>query len=431
MSPGTNQYDSRTHRIARSLAARGDTVTVYARWRSGLAPEESLDGYRVVRLRVARGGDGRGVAGRRRADRARTGPGGRRRADVALLRHALGQRVRHARERWRAWQDGNLVLRRFREFPGKYRAWSHGFEAGVEPHDLWHGMWAGSLPVLERVRKRHGGRTIYDPRDVFLRSRFYATMPRWQRYLLTHLERHWAHRADAVIAVSEPYAAMMERDLDLRDVPVIRNCAERWDPPVPRPDLIRDALSLPSSTVIVLYQGGLLVERGVEQAMDAILDVPNAVLVCQGFGDQEERLRARAARAPWRGHVRFVDPVPPGKLRLWAASSDLMVMLIQPANENHAHTTPQKLWEAMAAGVPVVAADLPGMRAVIDETGCGVVCDPTDPAAIAIAIRGLLDLGGDGLRAVGERGLAAAHASYSWERQFEELERVYDRLLRP
>ena len=44
----------------------------------------------------------------------------------------------------------------------------------VEPHDIWHGMWAGSLPALEAVRKRHGGRTLYDARDVFLRSRMFG-----------------------------------------------------------------------------------------------------------------------------------------------------------------------------------------------------------------------------------------------------------------
>jgi len=43
----------------------------------------------------------------------------------------------------------------------------------VEPHDIWHGMWAGSLPMLHMVRRRHGGATVYDPRDVFLRSRIY------------------------------------------------------------------------------------------------------------------------------------------------------------------------------------------------------------------------------------------------------------------
>ncbi len=53
LSHGTSQFDSRAHRVARSLAAAGDTVTLYSRHRPGLALEETVDGYRVVRIAVS------------------------------------------------------------------------------------------------------------------------------------------------------------------------------------------------------------------------------------------------------------------------------------------------------------------------------------------------------------------------------------------
>ena len=95
--------------------------------------------------------------------------------------------------------------------------------------------------------------------------------------------------------------------------------------------------------------------------------------------------------------------VPPAELLDWVASADIVAMPIQPSTLNHRLTTPNKLFEAMAVGVPVVASDLPGMAPIVAETGCGVVCDPTDPAAIADAIRSIFGLpaaraGGDGER---------------------------------
>ena len=54
LSQGTSQFDSRAQRIARSCAAAGDTVTIYSRFRRGLPREESLDGYRIVRLPLSR-----------------------------------------------------------------------------------------------------------------------------------------------------------------------------------------------------------------------------------------------------------------------------------------------------------------------------------------------------------------------------------------
>jgi glycosyltransferase involved in cell wall biosynthesis len=216
---------------------------------------------------------------------------------------------------------------------------------------------------------------------------------------------------------------------------VVRNCPERWDPPTPRPDRIRELLELPTTTRIVLYQGRVMGDRGIEQAMDAILDVPDAVLVIMGFGNQngDQSTRdpyvAMSRRPPYEGKVHVIDPVPPTELLWWSASADVMVMTVQPRSENHRYMTPQKLWEALAAGVPVVAADLPGFRSVVAEVGCGELVDPTSPPAIGAGIRRLLDLGPEGLRAVGDMGLAAAHDRYNWEVQAEVLEGVYAELL--
>jgi glycosyltransferase involved in cell wall biosynthesis len=414
VTPGTSQFDSRAHRIARSCAAQGDTVTMYARREQGMAAEEHVDGYRIVRVPLQpgdfpetprsapTGGTGRIMAGVRRFSRRAW-----RRVRVAALETGVGHR---------------LEL-----FPMRPRSWAEPLAQVAEPHDIWHGMWAGSLPALSKIRSRLGGRTVYDSRDVYLRSREFDGMPRLQRAFMTAVERRWAKRADAVITVNEAYAGMLVQDLGIARPPVVMNCPDRWDPPDPRPDRIRQLLALPATTRIVLYQGLLITNRGIAQSMHAILDVPDAVLVLMGSG-RRDRYGEMAAGRTFAGKVHVIDAVSPADLLSWTASSDIMLMAIQPSTTNHLHTTPQKLWEAMAAGVPVVASDMPGMAAVVKETGCGVVCDPTSPTAIATAIRSLLD-DPAAMRAAGERGLAAAHARYNWATQFEVLDGVYAKLL--
>lgn len=490
LSHGTSQFDSRAHRIARSLTAAGDTVTIYTRHRSGLPIEEHMDGYRVVRIpvsdkslrtllleagdtlpaevqrvlrtrrpagklgKVARAKAGTGGAdatpadatggtlGERKVSR-QSRPSGvaglaRRalRAPVVLVRR-VDKATRPTRSRLADKVDDALVrvpvTARFLQFP--VRPWQRAawFADQVDPHDVWHGMWAASLPALHRVRERHGGRTVYDARDVFLRARKYASMPGWQRAILSRLEGRWARGCDAVLQVSEQYAAMMERDLGVRDVAVVRNCPDRWDPPSPRPDRFRELLGIPTDTSIVLYQGLLMRDRGIEQAMDAIVDVPDAVLVLMGFQSGEqldlESYKSRSERPPYKGRVLFAPPVPPQVLLEWTASADISIMLFQPTSENHDQVTPQKLWESMAAGTPVLASDLPGFRTIVGQTGCGRLVDPTDPRAVAEQLRQMLALGPEGLRELGEQGLAAAHATYNWERQLEVLDGVYARIL--
>ena len=478
LSQGTSQFDSRAQRIARSCAAAGDTVTIYSRFRRGLPREELLEGYRIVRLPLSQSdadaaleeaqaaadaaATTTGTATAGTGKRAKKGTSGKKGLGGAgqtrtdgppLSRDPLSRTVRAARatsrrtikrtrelirptlDRVEETVDRVPVVRRFRQFPWHPMRRAVWFERQVEPHDIWHGMWAGSLPALSRVRRRHGGRTVYDARDVFLRARLRAAMPGWERWVLTWFERHWAHAADAVIQVSEPYAQMMRRDLGLPEMAIVRNCPDRWDPPQPRPDRFRELLGLPAETAIVLYQGLLMTDRGIETTMDAILQVPDAVLVLMGFGDQSGRGSSRddfqrmTERSPWQGKVHMVDPVAPTELLTWSASSDIMVMAYPDNSENHQYTTPQKLWEAMAAGVPVVASDLPGMAPIVTSTGCGVVCDPSTAGSIAAAIRQLLDEGPEGLRARGERGLQAAHETYNWAAQFDVLDGLYARLL--
>jgi len=121
------------------------------------------------------------------------------------------------------------------------------------------------------------------------------------------------------------------------------------------------------------------------------------------------------------GRIRVLPAVPPTELLDWVAAADVVVMPIQPSTLNHRLTTPNKLFEAMAVGVPVVASDLPGMAGIVRETGCGLLVDPTDPAAIAAAIREILGAPAAERRARRQRVLAAAHQTYDWERQMAVL----------
>ena len=322
----------------------------------------------------------------------------------------------------RQWRRVALI------FPLRPLAWATSLEAYAEPADLWHGMWAGSLPALERMRRRHGGRTIYDSRDVYMSSREFSRTGWPMRPILAALERRWAHAADRVLTVNEPYADLLATQLQIPRPPVVMNCPEVWTPPEPRPDLIRQATGIPAGTAIVLYQGQLMSERGIEQTMEAILEVPDAVLVLLGFGDWAQKLSTQSEAPPYRGRVIVLPAVSPAELIDWTASADVMAMAIQPTTVNHEYTTPQKLFEAIAAGVPVVASDLPGMAAIVRESGIGELCDPTSPASIAAAIRRILDRPAADREALRAHVLDVARERYNWGAQLSTLFGMYREL---
>lgn len=413
--PAAAEFDSRTYRIASTLSGRGHDVTVVARLSAGLPPSEDHPaGYRIVRLsfsaaaglprpiRSLAGPLRRGAAGASGSAPGRSGPAPAGRAPGGVDRLlAMALTVRAQR----------LVTHR-----------------SAPPADLVHAMSYMGIPIGLDLGRRDGAPVIYDARDIYVDAANLARLARPARRLIGRLERGWARRASRVITVNDPYAEVMAERFGVPLPLVVMNCAYRREPSGSHPRRFHERLGLDPATRVVLYQGGFSRDRGIEQLITALPAMPGAALVLLGYGSLRAELEARAAEPELAGRLHVLPPVPPTELLDWVASADVDAMPIQPTTLNHRLTTPNKLFEAMSAGVPVVASDLPGMAGIVRETGCGVLVDATDPDAIGAAIRGLLELPADAREAIGRRGLEAHLAKFNWETQAAVLLAEYGRL---
>jgi glycosyltransferase involved in cell wall biosynthesis len=396
--------DSRTWKIARSATEAGLRVTVVARAHDTLPAEEERDGFRVLRVAQPR------IlpwlpAPRLPEDRLAGGAGGR---PAALVRDTVGRAVQGVRYL--------LMARR----------WTADIARVCPDADIWQAEGLVALPVAVALGRR-GGRVVYDARDIDVESGRFARLPRIWRRLLARRERRWAQAADAVVTVSEAYASVLRRRLGVEPL-IVMNCPPAWAAPDPRPRLFHERFALPPKTPIVLYLGQIVAHRGIEQLFESIGLVERAVLVVVGFGEGFEAYQARAAALPHAERIHLLPGVEPALILEWTASADVSAMPVQPSTLNHRLNTPTKLFDAMGAGTPVVASDLPGMAPIVRKTGCGVLCDPTDPADIARAIREIVDAPAERREALRRACLAAARGDYSWERQAEKLLALYRQL---
>ena len=215
--------------------------------------------------------------------------------------------------------------------------------------------------------------------------------------------REAASAADGLLAVSEGLA----EDLAALGAPRERITVHRTglDAGRFRPldaRMCRDSLGLPREVPVLACVGALIPRKGQALAIEALVQVPDAILVLAGTGPDENALRSQAERLGVAERVRFLGAVPHGDLPLLLNAADLFVL--PTASEGLANA-----WvEALACGTPVVTSAIPGARELITAPEYGRLV-AREAGAIAAAVRELL------AAPPPREAVARAVEGYSWE----------------
>jgi glycosyltransferase involved in cell wall biosynthesis len=145
--------------------------------------------------------------------------------------------------------------------------------------------------------------------------------------------------------------------------------------------------------------------------------------VLLGSGPREAALKEQVRSRNLGDRVYFLPRVPFGELHSYTCSADLGLCLIKGAGRSFYHSLPNKLFEYLMAGLPVLASDFPEMRAVVEESGAGLVANPQDLRDVREKVRAVLT---DPLRrrTYGQAALAAAR-HYNWEQEAPRLLALY------
>ncbi len=399
---GTANPYSRGLRIARTLAADGFNVEIAAVAADGV-PEGERDGEILIR-RYRPSGPFTSMAATQ-GDGASASPG---RSDRWLVR--VARRVLAVGGRWLFW-------------PHTVRAWWATLGRDLAPADLYHACGSLTVSAALAARDRHptgpAGRratVIYDAIDDVISSNNMLGTPSPVRRILAGRERRWARAADARITVNDALAARLGARWGTPPPIVIPNHPEL--PTLPAGTVtnrIRARLGLPADTRIVLFQGRLAPNLGLDEAAESVLLLPDTVLVLIGFGRRAAESRARDLEPRYRGRHFTLPPVHPDELPEWTASADASLVPLPPASENQRLSTPNKLWESLIVGTPVVVpADLAVMARIVQADNLGVVAASASPTDLAVALRQVLDRPLEVRMAERFRIASRARAAYSW-----------------
>jgi len=256
--------------------------------------------------------------------------------------------------------------------------------------DVVHANDGNTLASAIALRVLSGSRIVYDSHELWLHRN--VRPDRWIAPLVeAATERLGVRLADAVITVSPSIARWLQQHYALAEPPFLVRNIPVWSGRIPdqRQGRLRELTGLSPQDRVISYCGGITSGRGLEETLDALVMLPADVhLVMLGFGSSPYllELRARADRLGIGDRVHVAGPVPGPEVPTALADADLAIVYVRPIVLSYRYSLPNKLFESIHAGLPIVAADLPDCAAMVREHGVGEVFTAGTPTELAAAI---------------------------------------------
>jgi len=330
------------------------------------------------------------------------------------------KRVELTSRRWPRWtRPARFVEATWRTFWAAYRE-----DADVyDPRDIYplFVSWAAS-----RLR---GAVYVYDSDELNLYRNWPWTSRTWWKVLAKTYEGFFIRRSVANVTSDDGRADTLAETYGISRPTVVRNVPDRLDR-VERDEGFRTE-ALGSARLLLIYQGILVPNRGLLELVEAMASLAECALALVGYGHLRPAIESRIAELGLGERVRVFDAVPQETMLRYTASADVGIIPIVGSCLSYVYAAPNKLFEDMMVGIPVVASDLPDMAEVVRRERVGtLISDPTDPASIVNAVRELID-GDEPLASVGARARDAALARYNWDLERERLLAVWRPLVDP
>ncbi|MBZ5570905.1 MAG: glycosyltransferase family 4 protein [Acidobacteriia bacterium] len=292
-----------------------------------------------------------------------------------------------------------------------------------ENADIYHFHDPELIPVGLLLRML-GRRVIYDihedlPRTI--ESKFYLRV--WCRRPLkwaAEWVEDFACRWFSALVVATPTIARRFCDTNPRTI-VVCNFPVLKDFP-------RSEAPWSDRTMSVAYIGSIPQARGIHELVRAMSLLPSDSPVRMTLAGRfwSEALHAELAQLPGWNRVDYVGSVHPSEVPHLLSCVRAGVVVLRPV-ENYVCSMPIKLFEYMAAGIPVIASDFPLWREIVDGAKCGLLVDPSSPADIAHAIQSLIS-SPEQAQQMGARGRTATEVTYNWKSQEGRLHALYSAL---
>ncbi len=226
-----------------------------------------------------------------------------------------------------------------------------------------------------------GKPVIYDSHELFTETHFLIGRSK-ERLMWSIIERIFIRFTSRVITVSEPIAVELARRYGIEKPVLLRNLPRFMPPPEPDPFFPED-----ERRPLFICQGYMQEGRGLETLIRAMAEVPDGRLILLGDGEISEKLQDLILKQSLEHRVKLLPAVPIRELPSRTADADFGLIAYRTDSLNFRYALPNKFFEYIMAGVPVITSDIPEVSRLVREFDLGIVVDDCTPTGFACAMQ--------------------------------------------
>ena len=228
-------------------------------------------------------------------------------------------------------------------------------------------------------------------------------------------------RLKRIITVNDSIASLYRNRYNVSDIKVMRNIPNAQVEIVSNPSF--SSLFPPGKFRIILQGNGINVDRGAEEAVEMMKHLEDAILIIAGNGDVIEQLKNAVQEQQLQSKVIFMPRMPYNELLGLTKLCDLGLTLDKDTNINYRFSLPNKLFDYLRAGIPVLASDLPEVRKVVESYQTGWIVEKVEPKCMADQVAKIMQ--SPELYQSIKLGLSEASSKLNWELESKVLENWY------
>ncbi len=282
--------------------------------------------------------------------------------------------------------------------------------------DLYISNDLDTLPANFFASRIKNVRLVYDSHEYFTEVPELVNRPGVRR-IWTKIEEYIFPKLKRVMTVNESIAGFYRSRYGI-NVHVVRNLPYRIVESTGKEE--RSRWNIPDNIRLFLFQGsGINIDRGGEEAIEAIKHVDNAALLFIGGGDVISILLKKVADDRLESKVYFIPKQPMKDLARFTRMADIGLTLDKDTNLNYRYSLPNKLFDYIQAGLPVLATDLIEVKKIVEGYDIGMITTSSDPVSLSEAMKKMLSNENDFAR--WKKNVNIAAAELCWENEKEKF----------